>query len=95
VDIVTTLAQFGISVQVYDPLAAPPDARREYGIKLVDAAALVPADAVIFAVAHREFVQGGWPFVAGLLKGGTGVVLDIKGRLDRTQKPEGIELWRL
>jgi len=95
VDIVTTLAQFGLSVQVCDPLAAPADAAREYGIKLVAATELAPADAVIFAVAHRDFVCGGWPFVAGLLRDGKGVVLDIKGRLDRSRKPDGIELWRL
>jgi len=95
VDIVTTLAGLGITVQVCDPLAAPEDAAREYGIQLVPASALAPADAVIFAVAHREFVAGGWPFVAGLLKGGAGVVLDVKRRLERAQKPEGIALWRL
>jgi len=30
-----------------------------------------------------------------LLKNGEGIVLDIKARLDRTLKPEGIDLWRL
>jgi hypothetical protein len=30
-----------------------------------------------------------------LLKGGKGTVLDVKSKLDREQKPEGIDLWRL
>jgi hypothetical protein len=30
-----------------------------------------------------------------LLKAGQGVVLDVKSKLDRTQKPAGIDLWRL
>jgi hypothetical protein len=30
-----------------------------------------------------------------LLKGGQGTVVDVKCRLDRDQKPEGIDLWRL
>jgi UDP-N-acetyl-D-galactosamine dehydrogenase len=30
-----------------------------------------------------------------LLSGGTGVVLDVKSKLDRAGKPEGVELWRL
>ena len=30
-----------------------------------------------------------------LLKGGKGIVLDVKSKLDRAQKPEGIDLWRL
>ena len=46
--------------------------------------ALKPADAVILAVAHEEYVAGGWPMIARLLKGGNGVVLDIKGKLDRS-----------
>jgi hypothetical protein len=29
------------------------------------------------------------------LKPNAGVVLDVKGLLDRAQKPQGIELWRL
>jgi hypothetical protein len=29
------------------------------------------------------------------LKNGEGIVLDVKARLDRAQKPEGIDLWRL
>jgi hypothetical protein len=30
-----------------------------------------------------------------LLKSGEGIVLDIKAKLDRKTKPEGIDLWRL
>jgi UDP-N-acetyl-D-galactosamine dehydrogenase len=66
-----------------------------YGIALVDATLLRPADAVILAVAHECYVTGGWTLVAGLLKGSEGVVLDVKSRLDRASKPAGIELWRL
>ena len=43
-------------------------------------------------------VQGrnrGWPLVSKLLKNNQGIVLDVKARLDRTKKPEGIDLWRL
>ena len=29
-----------------------------------------PADAVILAVAHKDYLAGGWPLVAKLLKGG-------------------------
>jgi UDP-N-acetyl-D-galactosamine dehydrogenase len=95
VDIVGELKSFGMKVQVHDPLASPEEAAREYAIDLVAADALRPADAVIFAVAHEPFVRRGWPLVTGLLKGRAGVVLDVKGRLDRDQQPEGIVLWRL
>jgi UDP-N-acetyl-D-galactosamine dehydrogenase len=95
VDIVGELKSFGIKVQVHDPMALPEEAAREYGIDLVAVDALRSADAVIFAVAHEAFVRSGWPFVAGLLKKGAGVVLDVKGRLDRTGQPAGVTLWRL
>ena len=73
----------------------PDETVHEYGIKLTPLESLRPADAVVFAVAHRDYVAGNWPLVAKLLKNGEGIVLDIKAKLDRTLKPEGIDLWRL
>ena len=95
VDIVGELLSFGLTVQVHDPLALAEEAADEYGIGLVGRETLRPADAVILAVAHDAFVREGWPLVTALLKGGAGVVLDVKGRLDRGQRPAGIALWRL
>lgn len=89
VDIVAELNSFGMKVQVHDPMAMPAEAAREYGIELV------AADAVIFAVAHETYVRGGWSLVTSLLKNGDGIVLDVKGRLDRVTRPDGVELWRL
>ena len=94
-DIVSELKSFGLTVQVYDPLADPREVKQEYGIELKELAALQPADAVIFAVAHDDFVQGGWPLVAKLLGKDGGIVLDVKSQLDRGQRPEHIDLWRL
>lgn len=95
VDIVRELVSFGITAQVHDPLAIAEEAEHEYGIKLTPQDALRPADALILAVAHEDYVEGGWPMVTRLLKGGAGVVLDVKGLLDRRTKPASIELWRL
>jgi UDP-N-acetyl-D-galactosamine dehydrogenase len=95
VDIVGELKSFSIKVQVHDPMVAPEEAEREYGIDLIAANALRPADAVILAVAHEAFVRGGWSLVSGLLKKGAGVVLDVKGRLNRAERPAGVLLWRL
>ena len=95
VDIVGELESFGLRVQVHDPLANPADARHEYGLTMTGLDALQPADAVILAVAHGSYVEGGWPLVQRLLIGGSGLVFDIKARLDRGTKPAGIDLWRL
>jgi UDP-N-acetyl-D-galactosamine dehydrogenase len=82
-------------VQVNDPVALPEEAAHEYQMMLTPFDKLKPADAVILAVAHQDYVAGGWPLMAKLLKSGQGVVLDVKSRLDRTQRPKEIDLWRL
>ncbi len=95
IDIAAALTGAGAAVQVHDPLALPEEVANEYGLTLPSFDALTPADAVIFAVAHKDYIDGGWPMIAKLLKGGQGVVLDVKSRLDRAQKPKEIDLWRL
>ena len=95
VDIVLALRKIGIAVQVHDPIALPDEAAHEYQMTLTPFDRLQPADAVILAVAHREYVSGGWPMIAKLLKNGQGIVLDVKSKLDRAQKPKEIDLWRL
>ena len=95
VDIVSEIESFGIRAQVTDPEADAGEAAREYGVTIVPFEKLDPADAVILAVSHRAFVAGGWPMVTRLLHSGTGVVLDVKGVLDRAARPENIDLWRM
>jgi UDP-N-acetyl-D-glucosamine/UDP-N-acetyl-D-galactosamine dehydrogenase len=95
IDIVRELSSFGVSVQIADPLADAKAVEEEYGIALTALSALRPADAVILAVAHEQFIEGGWPLVRRLLNDGSGLVLDVKTKLDRASKPAGIELWRL
>ena len=95
IDIVRELERFGIRTQVHDPLALAEETLHEYGVALTPREMLGPADAVVLAVAHREYLSGGWPLMQKLLRGGKGTVLDVKSRLAREQKPEGIDLWRL
>lgn len=95
IDIVRELRDFGITVQIADPLANAEAVAHEYDMTLTDLDALQPADAVILAVAHDRYVGGGWPLIQRLLQGGNGLVLDIKMKLDRSSQPAGIELWRL
>jgi UDP-N-acetyl-D-galactosamine dehydrogenase len=95
VDIVGELSTFGIAAQVHDPIALAPEAKHEYGITLAEMPALRRADAVILAVAHDDYVRGGWPMIEKLLKPAGGVVLDVKALLDRAEKPASVELWRL
>ena len=93
--IVRELNNFGIEVDVVDPLASPEEALREYGIPLGGINGAHQAEAVILAVAHDSFKRGGWTYVSSFLKNGVGIVIDVKSTLDRTTKPEGITLFRL
>jgi UDP-N-acetyl-D-galactosamine dehydrogenase len=95
IDIARELERVGVGVQVTDSLASAEETAHEYRIKLTPLESLRPADAVILAVAHKDYVAGSWPLVAKLLKNGKGIVLDVKARLDRAKKPEGVDLWRL
>jgi UDP-N-acetyl-D-galactosamine dehydrogenase len=95
VDIVRGLEAFGFTVQVHDPLANADEAKHEYGIVLTPFETLEPANAVILAVAHKDYVTRGWSLMSDLLSAGRGVVIDVKSVLDRSVKPEGIDLWRL
>ncbi|WP_027579881.1 nucleotide sugar dehydrogenase [Bradyrhizobium sp. Ai1a-2] len=95
IDIVRELQSFGVSVQIADPLADAAAVTDEYGLTLTDLSALKPADAIILAVAHDSFIDGGWPLVLQLLNERRGLVIDVKLKLDRETLPPHVELWRL
>jgi UDP-N-acetyl-D-glucosamine/UDP-N-acetyl-D-galactosamine dehydrogenase len=95
VDIVRELKSFGLSVQIADPLADVGAVVHEHDLTLTELGVLKPADAVILAVAHDQYVRGGWPLIQDLLNNRVGLVLDVKLKLDRSTKPSGVDLWRL
>jgi len=94
-DILAELEDYGINVQVTDPEADTEEAVEEYNISLVKEDNLKPAQAVIFAVPHRSYLEKGWNFVAALLEGGKGTVYDVKAKLPREDAPSGVSLLRL
>ena len=81
-------------MQIHDPLAAAEAVRHEW-IELTERDAIAPADAVVLAIPQKVYVAEGWGCIVPLLKNGCGVVIDVKARLDRASKPDGVELWRL
>jgi len=95
IDIANELMDYSVNVQVHDPLADPEEAIREYGIELLSKARLEPAEAVVLAVPHREYLAQGWQGIIPLLRDGAGVVIDVKAVLPRSECPESITLWRL
>ena len=79
VDIYHTLQEYTGDITVCDPWAAPERVAKEYGIEVVRELPGERFDAVILAVAHREFQDID---VRSLVHEG-GVVYDVKGVLDR------------
>lgn len=96
IDIVRELLDYGINVQVFDPMSDIHEIKEEYDIELLaNEDELKSAHAVLFAVPHQYFMEKDWSYMAGLLENRKGIVLDIKAKLDRNKVPKGIRLWRL
>ena len=95
IDIVNELRDYEIRIQVHDPLVDPKEALEEFAIELLANEALAPADCVVLAVPHEEYLEGGWQRIASLLSADDGVVVDVKGILPREEKPPNIRLLRL
>lgn len=95
IDIINELMDYGIDVQVCDPLADPQEALHEYGIRLVPFSELKPAAALVAAVAHREYRELTVESLASLTNG-TPLLVDVKGVYDRKACADaGIRVWRL
>ncbi len=98
-DIILRLNEFGIQPLVSDPWAAPADAKREYGVDLVDWKDAKDVDCVVFAVAHNDFKSITRQQLDGIFKNADGeqkVVIDIKSILNREDyASDEYRFWRL
>jgi UDP-N-acetyl-D-galactosamine dehydrogenase len=95
IDIVHELQSYGASVHVHDPVADTAEARHEYDIELVPWEALPRAQAIVAAVAHREFKTRPLADYASKLDTG-GLYVDVKCQADAAAMRElGVSVWRL
>ena len=99
IDIVKELNEYGITPVIADPCADADEAKREYGIELVDAETIREMDAVILAVAHDAFQNLDVDAMSRFYKAGNNdkkVLVDVKGILDRKAfEDAGYLYWRL
>jgi len=95
VDIISELKTYGVEVFVTDPRAESSEALQEYGVKLMPWADLPRADAIVAAVAHREYTtMTVEDFSRKLVRGGA--FIDVKSAFDRSAIVDaGYKLWRL
>jgi UDP-N-acetyl-D-galactosamine dehydrogenase len=77
VDIIRELREYGFEVEVQDPWADPREALKEYGIQLIAQPRPGSYDAMVLAVAHREFADMGVAAMRGLGKKNA-VLYDVK-----------------
>ena len=96
IDIVNELKEYGIEPVIADPQADAEDARRLYGIQFAAVDAVTGMDAVILAVAHKEFAELAKTEIDRMFGDGRKVLMDIKGVFDRREYEAcGYRYWRL
>lgn len=78
IDLVNSLKEYSMEVEVYDPIADSVGLEHYYQIKLKQTID-IQYDAVVLAVSHTEFYQLD---IKSMIKS-TGVIYDIKGLLDK------------
>jgi len=95
IDVINELRTYGVQVFVHDPVADPAEARHEYGLDLVSWEALPRADAMVVAVAHRQFRSMGEELLARKIAKG-GCFIDVKSHFNPSAlRAAGVNVWRL
>jgi UDP-N-acetyl-D-galactosamine dehydrogenase len=96
VDIIDELQDYDINVLVSDPLADPDEARLYYGVELQPLENIKMVDAVILAVAHKNYKEDGLNAIADLCNGSNALVIDVKGCFSPEDAQKmSVTLWRL
>jgi UDP-N-acetyl-D-galactosamine dehydrogenase len=96
VDIIHELQDYGVNVRVHDPLADPEEARRYYGIELVDWDQLGTVDAMILTVLHDDYRARGLGAINAHLHPEYPLLLDVKGAFQpEDAQALGLHYWRL
>jgi len=95
IDVIQELRSYGVEVHVHDPVCDAAEARHQYGLELEPWESLPRADALVAAVAHRQFVAK--PLGDYLAKvNEKGCFIDVKGQFDLAAlQRAGLTVWRL
>jgi UDP-N-acetyl-D-galactosamine dehydrogenase len=94
-DIINELKSYGIEVHVHDPLAEKAEALKEYGLTLESWDELPLAEALIVAVAHKEYGEVPQQTLLSRVRE-SGVIIDVKSSLNLPAlKAQGLSCWRL
>lgn len=94
-DLIKELNDFNFDIQVADPHADKNEVFKESGIKLTDTQDLKDSEVIVLAVAHDEYMTGGWDLIKSVSKKNNCIVIDLKSILSKETIPEQHVLWRL
>jgi UDP-N-acetyl-D-galactosamine dehydrogenase len=83
VDIINELREYDVTVFVHDPRADGEEAREEMGLAITDLQDLPQADAIVLAVAHREYAELRDDELRALCAPSQAVFIDVKNLRDR------------
>lgn len=81
VDVVDELKDYGMMVDVYDPLANPKEVDKEYKLRILSKTPTQKYEAIVLAVAHQELIALNYESL--LME--NGVVYDVKGVLEKSR----------
>ena len=95
IDVINELKSYGLQVYVHDPVPIQAEARHEYGIDLLAWDDLPVADAIVVAVAHKQFLaKRPADYAKKAVKNGS--FIDVKSQFDPAAlKQAGLSVWRL
>ena len=94
-DIINELKSYGIEVHLHDPLAEKAEALHEYGLLLENWDQLPQAEALIIAVAHKEYSEMPLKNLISCVQE-SGVVVDVKSSMNLPAlRAQGLSCWRL
>ena len=79
VDVISSLASYGITVSIYDPWANPAEVKHEYGLETSINIPHQQFDAVVLGVSHNEFLKMDFTEILN----DTHVIYDVKGVLGK------------
>jgi UDP-N-acetyl-D-galactosamine dehydrogenase len=95
VDIINELKSYGCEVFVHDPEGDPEEALHEYGVTLTPWDKLPRADAIVAAVAHKQYRQLSLEEISRKIVR-NGCFVDVKSSFDAKALGEaGLRVWRL
>ena len=95
VDIINELKTYGVEVFVHDPQADAAEALHEYGVTLTAWNDLPRADAIVAAVAHREYRALDMAQITARLAG-SACFIDVKAAFPQGELvSHGLRVWRL